>query len=138
MIKHAEGGLLTIPEKRYLPRWSVRDRVLYQLENQLEVMEGEIENLTCSGVCIHTKGSTRWNDFAAGQNVKISLYLSMTSIIGVNGRVMWVERLNEYSKEKRVGISFYNTSANIQDQLLEYALQSDREEIVRQWFHGWN
>ena len=85
-------------ERRYLPRWAVSNRVIYQRESGTAVHEGHSRDVHFAGACICTKEHLPLN-----QKLKLTIYLSDHTAIEVDGTVLWHKPMGE---QYLVGINF--------------------------------
>ena len=101
-------------DQRDFPRWDCSNRVLFQLENNLQVQETWTTDLSCQGICVRVTGHA----MAPGQEIKLTLFLSSAIIIGFSGKVIWLKASHG---SNHAGILFSNASAKTQDKILEHA-----------------
>jgi hypothetical protein len=118
-------------DQRYLPRWAVSNRVLYQLENDEKTHEGSSKDISCTGACFTTPDNLPLN-----RTVKMKIFLSEEVTVKVEGKVMWNKSVN--GGENLVGIIFHNTSHAVQDLILKHAFEIKKEDMIKYWFQGWN
>src|SRR5689334_3945545 len=71
-------------EKRYLPRWEVANRILYQLENEEKTHESSSKDLSCTGACFSAAQS-----LPVKKKIKLKIYLSNEVAIKVEGQIVW-------------------------------------------------
>jgi len=116
-------------DSRYFPRWEVDDHVLCQLEGESEALEGRAKDLSCAGACIIGD----WQ-ITPSQKVKITIQLSKKTKVELNARILWV-RTN--SDQREMGVTFYNTSDEVQDSILQHAFELNKEKVLKQWYKGW-
>lgn len=117
-------------DKRYFPRWEVKNRVLFQNENDCEVHEGTTKDLSCAGTCLFTNQT-----FHLHQKIKLVVYLSEQVSLSLQGIVVWIkggEPLHE------IGVIFYNTPSKAQDLMLQFAFSLNKERFLSQVFKGWD
>lgn len=117
-------------DKRYLPRWEVKNRIYYKLENEDKFQEGLSKDLSCSGACLLTKKSLPKN-----QKVKLTICLENEQKVEVNGEVLWNKA---FEGDNLVGIAFYNTSQKAQELILKHAFELKKTDVIKHWFKGWN
>ena len=116
-------------ERRYLPRWSVKNRLLYKLEDDSQYRQGATYDLSATGTCI------RIPDYLAqDQKIKMTIYLSEAETITVDGVVQWA---HEQGKEMRAGVQFLDISEDTQAVILDYAFELHPDTVVKNWFKGW-
>lgn len=118
-------------DQRYLPRWEVNNRVLYQLENEPDLHQGQTRDLSCAGACIKAAKST-----IPSQKIKVTVFLSPQTSVILEGRVLWSRAFDK--KNIEMGITFENASPEAQDLILQHAFEVDRQTVVKHWFEGWN
>ncbi len=116
-------------DKRYLPRWEVQNRVFYRLEKDPQTREGATKDISCSGARITTPTS-----LIPYQKIQLTIRLAEETFISVNGHIIWVKCS---ALENEVGISFLNTSAQIQEVILQNVFELNREKFQNHWFKGW-
>ena len=119
------------PDQRYLPRWAVSNRVLYQLENDEKTHESNSRDISCTGACFTTPVNLPLN-----KKVKMKIYLSDDTSVKVEGQVIWNKSVN--GGENLVGVTFYNTSQTVQELILKHAFEIRKEDMIKYWFQGWN
>jgi len=117
-------------DSRYFPRWEVDDQVLCQLEGEVETHEGKTKDISCAGACIVGD----WN-IAPHQKVKLTIQLSKTTRIRLNGHILWVKTNNN---QREMGITFYNTPDDVMDSILQHAFELNKEKVLKQWYKGWD
>lgn len=117
------------PERRYLPRWEVNNRVLCRTEEGFDSVECRSMDLSCSGVCLVMR-----QKFQPAQRVKLTIYLTEAKAVEVDGRVAW-SRVSGYGN--LAGVSFENTELGIQDTILKYAFEFKKNALLQHWFEGW-
>lgn len=117
-------------DQRYFPRWEVNNRVLYQLEDQADIMQGKTKDLSCAGACIAVDRPL------TNQKIKLTFFLSRNASVDVEGNVLWSLKTDEGDVE--IGVAFTEISPQSQDLILQHAFEVNREEVVRHWFDGWN
>ena len=117
-------------ELRYFPRWHVDDRVIFQLDGGREHYDGQTKDLSCAGACIISSERVE-----PRQKINITVYLSEDTKIKLNGYVLWVG-----SDQGRVcmGVSFYDTPDAIQDLILQHAFKINKDQVLKQWYKGWD
>ena len=117
-------------DQRYLPRWEVKNRLLFQSEDYTNPQEGQTRDMSCSGVSFSTNLNLN-----AHQKIKLTIYLSPHTAVKVSGQVIWIKSL---AGENQVGVSFFNTSQKTQDLILEHAFELKHKSVVGHWYNGWN
>lgn len=134
---HKKGATLMANEmqksdadKRYLPRWEVKNRVAYRLDNDRELREGQTRDISCTGACISVNEYLKPN-----QKVNMTIYLTDGKSINLDGRVIWI-KLSEYENE--IGIQFENMESKSQELILDHAFELDHNKLVDYWFKGWD
>ncbi|MBF0484016.1 MAG: PilZ domain-containing protein [Candidatus Omnitrophica bacterium] len=120
-------------DDRYLPRWEVENKVLFQLDDSIGIHEAATKDLNCSGACIRSD-----SDFHADQKVKLTIYLDDNTPVTVHGNIRWIKNSNRNRvNEKEIGISFYNTPESAQDLILQYAFELNERKLANYWFKDW-
>lgn len=117
-------------DQRYLPRWEVSNRVLYQLQNEYNLHQGQTRDLSCAGACIMAPVALEH------QKIKLTVFLSAKSSVMLEGCVLWSRQSSADHAE--IGIGFENASPEAQDLILQHAFEVKRETVVNHWFEGWN
>ena len=117
------------PDSRYFPRWEVDEQVLCQLEGESETHKGRTKDISCAGACIIGD----WQ-ISPHQKIKITIQLSKTATINLSAHILWVKIHND---QQEMGITFYDTPEDVQDSILQYAFELDKEKVLKQWFKGW-
>lgn len=116
-------------EKRYLPRWNVRNRVKFSLQSGNDIDECQTTDLSCSGACLRLSRS-----LIPGQTLKMKIYLDKSNAVEVNGRVVW----NRIAQDARyAGIAFERPPIEVHETILNYAFELDQKDVVNHWFSGW-
>ena len=118
------------PEKRYLPRWDVNNRVLCRLPEEAESREGRCIDLSCSGLCMVLR-----QNLPGAERLKLIIYLTEAKAVEIEGRVVW-NRLSGYGN--LTGVCFENISLEIQDVILKHAFEFKKKDLLEHWFEGWN
>lgn len=125
-----QGSKNGYADHRYLPRWTVQNRILYKLENDNRTQECSSRDLSCSGACLLTPQSLPKN-----QNVKLTIFLTPDQKVDVEGKILWNK---PYEGENLAGILFHNTSEKAQELILKHAFEIKKEALLQHWFKGWN
>ena len=119
-----------VPDRRYIPRWEVSQRVLFRPSTQKTLYwEGETKDISCDGLCLYTP-----EKIAIGQKLILTLYLSPDIAVYVEGRVLWNESLHD---KFLVGIKLENTNSRVQDLILDHAFNIKKEALLKHWYRGW-
>jgi hypothetical protein len=116
-------------DMRYFPRWEVKDPVLYHLEGESQTYEGHTKDLSCAGACI-----TGVTNVVPHQKIKVIVELSRGAKVKLNARILWVRIENN---QPQIGVSFYNTPDDVQNQILQHAFEIDRDKFLDQLYKGW-
>lgn len=116
-------------DMRYFPRWEVNDPVLYHLDGEDETHEGQTKDLSCAGACI--TGAT---NVAPHQKIKVIVELSDGVKVKLNAHVLWVKIENN---QPQMGVTFYNTPDDVQNQILQHAFEGDQNKFLEQLYKGW-
>ena len=116
-------------DKRYLPRWVVENKVLYRPENKSAYQETASRDINCTGASFYCK-----EDVLPRQKIKMVMYLSQTIAVEVTGTVLWKK---DGDKQNLLGVRFEEIPPNVQDIILQYALEYKKEDLTRHWFKGW-
>lgn len=119
-------------DKRYFPRWAVRNRTMFRLhgENQLW-HEVQTRDLSCAGVCLATD-----RNLVLGQSLRLKIYLSDEVVIAVDGHVAWIRAMD--LNESLMGVIFTNITKEDQDVILNHAFDLNPEKLNDLWFKGWS
>ena len=117
-------------EKRYFPRWQVKNRIVYRFDGDASTHEARSRDLSCAGVSLVSPYPV-----ASNQKLKLRIYLFEDDSVEVEGNPVWVEETKE---GHLLGITFTNTSSEIQEKILKYAFEIKKEDVVNHWFEGWN
>ena len=116
-------------ERRYFPRWSVENKILYRLRGHASYREGTTKDLSCDGASLLCE-----EDLKAPCRVNLVLYLDNDIAVEVTGYVIW----NQFTGQRSlVGVRFENTSTKVQDMILQYAFECNKEQLTKYWFEGW-
>ena len=118
-----------ITDQRYFPRWEVKNRALFQVENQKDTFEAQTVDLSCAGVCLQTAEPVQIN-----QKLKLIIYLSPSKFINVDGTIAWIHHRDGHLD---AGVHFKSTHYKTQDTILQYAFEVRHDQVIRHWFKGW-
>ena len=129
MTNHSQKKFDDLSDQRYFPRWEVENRVLYQLEDQMDTLEAQTIDLSCAGACLTVPKTIR-----PQQTIKLVIYLSPNKFINVNGKIIWTKSVGG---EQQIGIQFENISLKNQDIILQHAFEVRHDQVTRNWFKGW-
>ncbi|MBF0521812.1 MAG: PilZ domain-containing protein [Candidatus Omnitrophica bacterium] len=116
-------------DQRYIPRWEVRNRVLYYLDDEKVPHEGQTKDLSCAGACLCLNQVP-----ASAQRVNMEIFLSEKKVAKLEGQIRWVKRTKD---ETQVGVSFSNVTIKAQDLILEHAFAISPKNYNNLWFRGW-
>ena len=119
-----------LSEKRYLPRWAVANRLLYQLENDNKMHESSSRDISCTGASF-----TSAQELPLNKKIKMKIYLSEDNTIDVQGEIIWSKSLEA---QHLIGVIFSNTSQKVQDLILKHAFEIKKEDVIKYWFQGWS
>lgn len=117
-------------DQRYLPRWEIRNRVLYSLDSDQYPKEGRTKDLSGTGVCILTR-----ENIIPHQKIQLTIYLSEGTMVKVQGNVVWVR---PSTIENQLGINFREISDDAQELILQHAFEINKSEVLKHWFNGWD
>ncbi len=116
-------------EKRYFPRWQVKNRIVYHFEGQDHFHEARSRDLSCAGVSLVSQFP-----LTKEQKLKMRIYLFEDKTVEVEGCPVWVKETEEGYLS---GVHFTNSTAEIQNKILEYAFEIKKQDVVKHWFEGW-
>ena len=116
-------------DARYFPRWEVDERALCLLDGEIEAREGKAKDISCAGACIVGD----WQ-IAPHQKVQLTIQLAKGTKIRLNGYIRWVK---SNKTQREMGVTFYDTSDEIQDLILQHAFEVDKKKVINQWYKGW-
>ena len=116
-------------DQRYFPRWTVEDRVFYKLAPDSPPRVGVTKDLSCAGACVYLNEA-----LAQDRQISLKIQLAPKTIVTLNGKVMWQKAAEAMYL---TGVSFYETSDEAQEQILQHAFKVDRKKVVAHWFSGW-
>ncbi|MBF0478136.1 MAG: PilZ domain-containing protein [Candidatus Omnitrophica bacterium] len=129
-----QSGLMRDSDDRYLPRWEVENKVLYQIDDDIGIREAATKDLNCAGTCLRTQ-----NEFHTDQKVKLTIYLDDNTPVTIHGQIRWIKDSDhKHPQEKEVGISFFNTPETVQNLILQYAFELNEKKLANYWFKDWN
>ena len=129
MTDTSQATLGPSADKRYFPRWQVKNRVVYRYEGDFNFHEGRTRDLSCTGVALFSKFSV-----VIPQKLKLRIYLFEDDHVEVEGNPVWSK---ETTEGHLTGINFVNTSTEIQNKILQYAFEIKKNDVVNHWFEGW-
>lgn len=118
------------PEKRYLPRWEVNNRVLCRVGEDIDALECRSVDLSCSGVCLILRQYIK-----PQEHLKLTIYLTEAKTVEIDGHVVW-SKVSGYGN--LIGINFENITLEMQDTILKYAFEFKKKDLLQHWFEGWN
>ena len=116
-------------DKRYIPRWEVNNRILYQV-NDSEALECLSKDISCTGACLLVN-----KELSLQEKLRLKIYLEEGASVSVNGRVAWCKRVKH--DQYLIGISFDGPTPEAQETILNYAFEIRRKDVVNHWFKGW-
>lgn len=116
-------------DKRYFPRWQVKNRIAYRIQGDTHIHEARSRDLSCTGMCFISRFP-----ITTEQKLKLRVYLLDDKSVEVEGQPVWVQEIGEGHV---VGVNFINTNAQVQDTLLQYAFEIKKDDMVKHWFEGW-
>lgn len=116
-------------DMRYFPRWEVNNRVSYHLEGHKESYEGKTKDISCAGACIAGNGQVTLH-----QKIELTLQLNDVTRVKLKGHILWVKIENN---QPQMGVTFYDTPDEVQNLILQHAFEVDKEQVVKQWYKGW-
>ena len=114
-------------ERRYLPRWEARNRVLYQLPNSSRINESITRDINATGASIVSH-----QPLEPKQTVKLTIYLSPDVTITVQGHITWSKTIKK--DENLLGVEFENVDQRVQEKILEHAFELDDKSLLRSWY----
>lgn len=114
-------------ERRYLPRWEVRNRILYQLPNSSRINESTTKDINATGASFFSRHA-----FELKQPVKLTIYLSPDVTVTVNGHVAWSKNVDK--DENLLGVEFDNVDNQVQNKILEHAFELGDDNLMRSWY----
>lgn len=117
-------------DQRYLPRWEVKNRVLFYLEHDAKTYEGTSRDLSACGICINTNPILPLRD-----KIKLIIYLTAHMCFEIEGRIVWSKTADN---QMQIGILFDNATQKVQDLILMYAFEFNKTKLVNHWFKGWS
>ena len=118
-------------ERRYIPRWSVSNKILYRKEKSTSYREAASKDITCAGACLLSEEC-----LLPQQKLSLVIYLCDDVAVQIDGTVMW-QATNHQPNHNLIGIRFENTSSRVQELILEYAFEYKKEALSQFWFRGW-
>jgi hypothetical protein len=121
---------MNLPDKRYLPRWEVKNKIGLYLEEDREQRECKSHDLSSVGICLQTRDL-----LPVDHRLKLVVHLSEDTAFPVEGRVVW-SRPAEGGYQS--GVVFENISQHDQELILQYAFEVRHDDLVKHWFNGWN
>jgi len=116
-------------DRRYLPRWAVKNRILYRKQDDVFYQECSTKDLNCGGVCLHCV-----EDLTLNQEISMTIFLSEDVAVHLQGKIAWH---NKTEQGHLIGIRFNHVSKKANNLLLEHAFESKQHELQKRWFEGW-
>lgn len=120
---------MSLPDKRYLPRWEVKNRISYQLHEDHQMQDCMSRDLSSVGICLETREFLPIN-----KKVKLVVYLSETTSFPAEGHVVWSQAT---ANGNISGILFDGITNQEQELILQHAFEVKHEDLVKHWFSGW-
>lgn len=117
-------------DQRYFPRWEVNNRVVCHWESLPSPVEARSRDINSTGACIYIQEPLK-----PKQKLQLTIYLSGRKSIQVQGVVVWNRSQDD---QFMVGICFSNTPQEAQDLILKYAFEFKKEDLMKQWYKGWD
>ncbi|MBF0384692.1 MAG: PilZ domain-containing protein [Candidatus Omnitrophica bacterium] len=118
-------------DRRYLPRWEVKNRVMFHCLDPADLYrEAFTRDMSCAGACLESN-----KEVITNQKVHLKVFLSEDQAFEVDGYVCWSKREKaRYS----TGVHFTNMTPENQELLLSFAFALDKKKLVEHWFRGWD
>jgi len=126
-VSHIE--IPTSHDRRYLPRWSIKNRILYRKQDDVLYQECTTKDLNCGGVCFHCP-----EDLTLHQEVSLTIFLTEDVAVHLQGTTTWHQTTE---RGHLIGIRFHHVSKKANNLLLEHAFESRQQELQKHWFEGW-
>lgn len=116
-------------ERRYLPRWEVSNKILYQREDELVAHECLSKDINATGACIRTTSEIKPN-----QKLNLTVYLADDiEPVRVHGKVVWYLNRNA---ETWAGIQFDAVNDKTGELIYNYAFEYKKDQLMKNWFKG--
>ncbi len=116
-------------DKRYFPRWQVKNRIVYHFEGQAQFHNAQSRDLSCAGVSLVSQFP-----LTKEQKLRMRIYLFEDKAVEVEGYPVWVKETEEGYLS---GVHFTNSTTEVQNKILEYAFEIKKEDVLKHWFEGW-
>ena len=116
-------------EKRYLPRWDAKKRVVCRQQDEAQSCEVFTKNISASGACLVSR-----EELPLKKRFVLAIYLSEHATpIHAYGPVVW-----QFNKGNEIfaGIRFDWIDSEAQSTIFNYAFEYKRKDLVKQWFKG--
>ena len=114
-------------DRRYLPRWQVDNKILYQAEEGAALGECRSRDINSSGACIRMP-----DDVPLQQRLNLTIFLAKDiDPIQVRGAVVWKA---PHDGENWFGIKFDRVSEKTNDLIFNYAFEYKKDEVMKRWF----
>jgi hypothetical protein len=117
-------------DKRYLPRWEVKNRIAYQMPENLQEQEAFSHDLSSVGICLRTA-----EPLPLDKKVKLNVHLTEETSFPAEGRVVWSQAVADGNILN--GILFEKISPQSQELILKHAFEFNHDALVKHWFKGW-
>lgn len=117
-------------DNRYIPRWETQNKVVGQLEDAVQPLEGHTRDICSTGACIVTRKLP-----GLSRNLKLTIFLNNHTTVEADGKIIWTKLLDE---QVEIGVRFSAMSTENQEILLEHAFQIDKKRFLGQLFKGWH
>ncbi len=121
-----------LSDQRYFPRWSVNNRVIYRAETtpDHQLRHGQTRDISCAGACLYLK-----EFLSPQQKIILNIHLSPKITLDLRATVAW-QKTDDAAY--LTGVTFYETSDETQQQILEHAFEFDRPKVLEHWYKGWD
>ena len=118
---------LGFPDRRYLPRWEVHNKIFFKAEDATIPHECFSKDINSIGACIVTDQPL---DLNKRLQLKIFLADDIRPIEAL-GRPIW-----NLGKENQhmVGIRFERITAEAKDLIFQYAFEYQRDDLMKHWY----
>ena len=71
---------------------------------------------------------------SVNEEIKVTLYLTETETIALDAKVAWIRTRGN---EIHAGVVFIDIPQEAQDTLIDYAFTVQPDQVVKNWFKGW-
>ena len=128
-LSAASSSSVSDQDRRYLPRWEVDNKIIFQ-KNQDDIpYECRSKDITAAGACLRIK-----EDISLSQELNLTIYLANDiEPIQVHGKAIWHQKKEN---ENLIGVQFDAINDATSDRIFHYAFEYRKSDLMKNWFKG--